>query len=382
LLWIVLGLALGPAAALGFARFAYALLLPSMRADLGWTYAEAGAMNGANALGYLGGALIAAAVAQKLGTKKTFMLGLAATAAALLLSAAVRSFPALLALRLAAGATGAMVFVAGGGLAAMAGLADTRRAALLLAVYFAGPGIGILLSGPVVWFGTRGATADWPGGWLALGAATLLAALAALPALARAPSRDGPELADLRVKWRPLSSLFIAYALFGSGYIAYMTFIVAFLRNGGFTETRITVFWTILGAAAVVAAFAWGPILARLPAGRGIFVVLLVLLLGAVLPLVISGAVAAFLSAALFGSSFLAVVTAITHAARQVTPPGSWTRVIGALTVAFALGQCLGPVLAGVLSDSANGLRAGMLLSVVLLATAALVALRQPPSPH
>ena len=50
-------------------------------------------------------------------------------------------------------------------------------------------------------------------------------------------------------------------------------------------------------------------------------------------------AAAAFLSAALFGGSFLAVVTAITHVARQVTPPGSWTRVIGALTVAFALGQ-------------------------------------------
>jgi predicted MFS family arabinose efflux permease len=381
-LWIVLGLALGPAAALGFARFAYALLLPSMRADLGWTYAEAGAMNGANALGYLGGALIAAAVARKLGTKRTFMLALAATAAALLLSAAVRSFPALLTLRLSAGATGAMVFVAGGGLAAMAGLADTRRAALLLAVYFAGPGIGIFLSGPVVWIGTRGTSAEWPGGWLALGGATLLAALAALPALARAPSSEAHAGADLHVKWRPLTSLFIAYALFGSGYIAYMTFIVAFLRNDGFTEPQITVFWAILGAAAVVAAFAWGPILARLPAGRGIFAVLLVLLLGAVLPLAISGAAAAFLSAALFGGSFLAVVTAITHAARQVTPPGSWTRIIGALTVAFALGQCLGPILAGVLSDGANGLRAGMLLSVVLLASAAVVALRQRASPN
>jgi predicted MFS family arabinose efflux permease len=381
-LWIVLGLALGPAAALGFGRFAYALLLPSMRTDLGWTYAEAGAMNGANALGYLGGALIAAAVARKLGTKRTFMLALAATAAALLLSAAVRSFPALLTLRLSAGATGALVFVAGGGLAAMAGLADTRRAALLLAIYFAGPGIGIFLSGPIVWIGTRGASADWPGGWLALGGATLLAGLAALPALARASSCDAAARADLQVKWRPLAPLFIAYALFGSGYIAYMTFIVAFLRNGGFTETQITVFWAILGAAAVIAAFAWGPILARLPAGGGIFAVLLVLLVGAILPLVSSGAAAAFLSAALFGGSFLAVVTAITHVARQVTPPASWTHVIGALTVAFALGQCLGPILAGVLSDSANGLRAGMVMSVILLASAALVALRQPPSPN
>jgi predicted MFS family arabinose efflux permease len=46
-------LSLGSAIALGFARFAYALLLPSMKLDLGWSFAEAGAMNTANALGYL-----------------------------------------------------------------------------------------------------------------------------------------------------------------------------------------------------------------------------------------------------------------------------------------------------------------------------------------
>jgi len=41
-----LGLALGPAVAL--ARFAYGLLLPSMRSDLSWSFAQAGAMNTAN----------------------------------------------------------------------------------------------------------------------------------------------------------------------------------------------------------------------------------------------------------------------------------------------------------------------------------------------
>ncbi|HET9122164.1 MAG TPA: YbfB/YjiJ family MFS transporter, partial [Acidiferrobacteraceae bacterium] len=56
----VWALAMGPAVALGFARFAYALILPAMRSDLGWSLALAGAMNAANGLGYLGGALLAA----------------------------------------------------------------------------------------------------------------------------------------------------------------------------------------------------------------------------------------------------------------------------------------------------------------------------------
>ena len=51
-------LALGAAVSLGLARFSYALLLPPMRADLGWSYLTGGAMNTVNAAGYLVGALL------------------------------------------------------------------------------------------------------------------------------------------------------------------------------------------------------------------------------------------------------------------------------------------------------------------------------------
>jgi predicted MFS family arabinose efflux permease len=44
-----------------------------MRLDLGWTYANAGAMNTANAAGYLAGAMLAAPVARRFGVKQTFL---------------------------------------------------------------------------------------------------------------------------------------------------------------------------------------------------------------------------------------------------------------------------------------------------------------------
>ena len=55
---LALALSLGAAVSLGITRFAYGLLLPPMRDDLGWTYALAGAMNTSNAAGYLLGALL------------------------------------------------------------------------------------------------------------------------------------------------------------------------------------------------------------------------------------------------------------------------------------------------------------------------------------
>jgi len=48
-----LGLALAPLVALGFSRFAYALLLPAMQQEFGWSFAQAGSLNTANAAGYL-----------------------------------------------------------------------------------------------------------------------------------------------------------------------------------------------------------------------------------------------------------------------------------------------------------------------------------------
>jgi len=61
----------------------------------------------------------------------------------------------------------------------------------------------------------------------------------------------------------------------------------------------------------------------------------------------------------------------------HAAPPHAWGPAVGAITTVFALGQCVGPVLTGALSDQ-TGVRAGMALSAVLLAVGALVALAQP----
>ena len=55
---LAFALSLGAAVSLGITRFAYGLLLPPMRADLGWSYTFAGSMNTSNALGYFVGALM------------------------------------------------------------------------------------------------------------------------------------------------------------------------------------------------------------------------------------------------------------------------------------------------------------------------------------
>jgi hypothetical protein len=54
-----------------------------------------------------------------------------------------------------------------------------------------------------------------------------------------------------------------------------------------------------------------------------------------------------------------------------------WTGAIAALTVGFAIGQCIGQWVSGVVSDARYGVAGGLLLSGGVLAGAALCALMQ-----
>lgn len=374
-------LALGPAVVLGLARFAYALLLPAMRAELHWSLATAGAMNSANAIGYLAGALATARVARRYGARRTFLAGLGVTVASLALTATTGDTLVLLSLRALAGVSGAVTFIAGAGLVAGAAAgASAHRTAMLLGIYFAGGGAGIVISGlsiPAL-LASMPASTGWRWGWVLLGAIGAAALVPAWLAVRASSEPPPPPPHDRHWPARHFISLLGSYALFGAGYIAYMTFIVAFLRDSSAGTSEITAFWAVLGTASILGAFAWVRPIARLRGGRGASIVLAVVAVGAVLPLLSRSAPTSMASAVLFGGSFLSVVTSVTAIARRSLRPHHWTPAIAALTVAFAAGQFVGPLLAGVLSEGAAGLRIGLGVSTGLLVVAALIALAQP----
>jgi predicted MFS family arabinose efflux permease len=383
---IVLGLAMGPAVGLGLGRFAYALLLPAMRLDLGWSYAAAGAMNTANAVGYLIGALAAAPIASRFRDKRGFALGLLLATGSLFATGLSSDYAVLALLRAVAGAAGALSLITGGALAAAAGGGGGKgRPTLALGVYFGGAGFGMVVSAFTV--PALVAQAGWRNGWFVLGALAAVATVAALPALARAPDVAAHKAhrppAFTSQATRGLRAVMASYVLFGAGYIAYTTFIVAYLRNQlGFGPGDVTLFWCCAGVAATGAGLAWGPLLARLTGGRGVALANAAVMIGAILPVLIATRPAVFASAVLFGGSFLIVPTSVTAFVRKAVPPRAWTAAIAVLTVGFAVGQCIGPWLSGVVSDARYGLAGGLLLSGGILAGAALIALLQPePTP-
>ena len=158
-------LAFGTASALGFARFAYGLLMPAMGDDLGWTAAATGMPATANGLGYLLGALATPLLVSSLGATWVFRGGMVLTAATLAATGIGGHYLSLLILRAGAGAAGAAVFISGGVIASH--LAVRAGSGTPITVYFAGTGLGIVLSG----IGLPLAGGHWQAAWLGLGAA-------------------------------------------------------------------------------------------------------------------------------------------------------------------------------------------------------------------
>ncbi|MGI5159418.1 YbfB/YjiJ family MFS transporter [Microbispora sp. CA-102843] len=375
--WQAARLALGTASALGLARFAYGLLLPAMRDELHWSLAEAGAMSAANGLGYLLGALVTAVVVRRLGTAATFRWGMVLTALALVATATSDAYPVLLAARAAAGTAGAAVFVTGGVIASR--LAARAASGAPITVYFAGAGVGIVVSGA----GIPPLGDHLHLAWAGLGVAAGLAALVSWTA-ARAgeDARTGEEAQAAtagRVHVRPLWGIALAYLLFAAGYITYITFLSAYLADRHAPLGQVVLTWTALGLAVVAAPALWSRPTADWPGTRALAVLLGLLGGGAALAMAAPAPPVILASAVVYGVTFMGVPAAVTALIKANTPPADWTATLAAFTTIFAAGQTAGPWLAGLVADHTST-AAALAWTAILCAAAALIAAFANPS--
>ncbi|MBL8340855.1 MAG: YbfB/YjiJ family MFS transporter [Rubrivivax sp.] len=374
-------LAAAAAVSLGLARFSYALLLPPMRADLGWSYLTAGAMNTVNAGGYLAAALVAPGLMRRWDARSVLLAGGALSAALLALHGAVRSDAALYVLRGASGAASALSFVGGGLLAARLALQAPGRSGLVLGIYYGGVGLGIVASAALVpWF-TAGSAAGWPAAWAALGALAALTTAATARGTRRLAAQPMPQAARAPFAWRHFAFGLAGYAMFGLGYIGYMTFVVTLLREQGLAPGLITAFYMLLGAAVVASSWLWAGLLQRQRGGLALALLNGLLALATLLPVLSTRAPVVFASGALFGAVFLSVVASTTAMVRHNAPAAAWPAGIAVFTVVFAAGQIVGPMLVGLIADGTGGLARGFVVSAGLLAAGAALACAQRPVP-
>ncbi|MBV8166440.1 MAG: YbfB/YjiJ family MFS transporter [Alphaproteobacteria bacterium] len=335
----------------GVARFTYGVALPAFARDLQLSLTAAGLLGTAHLVGYLLGTLASPTLNARLGAHRLYRASQLVFAAAMLACGLTVDVTTMAVARVVTGlAAGSGVFAIF--LIVFDATAPARRPAAG-ALVWAGIGVAIIASGlasaPIVEGGAWRLSFIVPAG-LSLALALLMprtqpAARASSPAAIAAPSRRA-ELASVR--W---SFLFVAYFLFGAGYISYATFAGVLLKSLGLSMREITGFWVMYGAASMIGA-ALGATL--LSAGATRRIALSAALgcgaLGAALG-VHGASWSVFAASTLVGLGLVATPATITFLIRSRASDATYPFFFTVGTAMLGLGQLVSPAIGGLLAD-------------------------------
>lgn len=358
------------ALALGIGRFLLTPLLPLMQADAGLSLVGGGWLASINNIGYLLGALLCTALA--LPQRGSLRIGLVLVALGTLGMGLAPSLPLWLLCRFVAGLAAATLMVHG--IAWCTTHLRTHGRTGLEAVLYSGPGVGIVVSGTLV-AALRGTGLDSAHWWLAAGAASAVVG-ALIWRVLGAPA--GPDVAvtakggahDAGPAW-PLVAI---YGLFGFGYVIPATFLPLIADAQLHLPALREWFWPLYGVATVLATL----LLGALPAPRSNYAGLagccLSMLLGTALCLYWPSRTGLALGTVLEGAAITPVVMFTMREAARLAARDP-TRLIGALTVAFGIGQIIGPPLAATLAAHRHGFAAPLELAALATVLALAIAL-------
>ena len=349
LAWGALGIALH----VGLARFAYGVVLPSLRSELGLGYTAGGVLNALHLAGYLAGTLLGPSLARHFGLARTARVAHLWVAAGALLSALAPVSPGLgvgllglgrLATGLGAGPAVIAIMVS-----VMAGVAEPARARASVLMW-TGMAAAILACGlGVPWLMQTG---QWR--WVFAAAAAVAALMSAgFPVAAALPGSavSGPVFSLASVAGPRWAWLVATYACFGLGYIAYATFAGTRMAAAAAPLGLVALTWSTFGLATLTGSAATLWLLGR-PALR-LHALPLAMALAAIGCGVASldSAGAALTAAVLVGLGMAAIPALVTAAARARSSDADYARAFSIATAAMGLGQLIGPVAAGALAD-------------------------------
>lgn len=366
--------------AIVFARLAYGLLLPGMRAGLGLSYAQAAQLASASALGYLSLVLVAGVVAARRGARLSVMLGIGLVTAGFAGMALATRYPLLLAFMVLLGVGTAFSYTPAVSL--LAGRFAARRG-LVIGLMSSGVGLGMLLVGLLVprldaAFGADG----WRWIWAIFGLLGLgcLAAVAAfLPRGGTAPAAAagaGSARRSAVLRNRRVIAVGLLYGITGVIYIVQATFMYSFALESGLAPSLAGGLAATMGVLSIPAGPLWGIASDRIGRGRSILVTLGVALAATLVPVLAPSFAAFAFHYTALGLTLPGLFTSILAAASEEVEPPLAPLAVSYVTFFFAAGQLLGPLAAGPIVDASGSFRALFALTSLIMLGGIGVALR------
>lgn len=390
--WIIVGVGtLTIAACLGLARFAFGMLLPSMREALAMTYDQMGFLGTANFTGYLVAVALIPFLLRRLTPRQLIAGGLLLIALCMAAISVSTSYRQVLILYSLVGIGSGFANIPLMVLVSYWFRRERRgRAAGLIVI---GSGFAIILSGLLIpWLNSRFGSDGWRAGWAVLAGLVLLVTVAAAILIRNDPSDKGLQpLGKPGIEYDPgeargrlsplqvLAHLGGLYFIFGATYVIYGTFIVTtMIEEYGFVEASAGLFWSWVGLFSLASGVLFGTLSDRIGRKGGLMAVYAVQTLAYLLAGSGIGTPAIFASVALYGLAMFAAPAIMAAAVGDYLGKARAAAAFSFITVCFAIGQTVGPAIAGVIAERIGSFTPSYLASSALTALAIVWASRLP----
>ena len=391
--WIIVAVGtLTIVACLGLARFTFGMLLPSMGADLKLSYDQMGLLGTANFAGYLAAVGLTPLLLRRMTPRMVITGGLFIIALCMVGISLSEVFFTILTLYTIVGI--------GTGLSNIPLMVlvsywfRRQKRGLAAGIIVTGSGFAIILSGFLIPFlneiyGAQG----WRVSWMVLAAMVLIIAVITGLLIRNHPSEKGLEPAGDGgpVPYDPsethghykasqvLIRLGLLYFAFGATYVIYGTFIVTTLiEEYGFAEQTAGHFWSWAGVVSLFSGVVFGTLSDRIGRKGGLMAVFGVHTLAYLLAGAQWGTVAITCSVLLYGLASFAIPAIMAAAIGDYLGQARAAAGFSIITFCFAVGQTVGPAVAGVVAEHSGSFSSSYLASAMLTASAIGVALTLP----
>ncbi|MBF0381199.1 MAG: YbfB/YjiJ family MFS transporter [Magnetococcales bacterium] len=350
---------------MGVARFAYTPLLPAMLSD-GLNLDGAGMIASLNYVGYLVGAVLSITVSSVLAQKWMFRIGMILCLLTTFLMAWGDSIVIWSAVRFFAGLGSAITMIVGS--AIVLKLLVKHNEAKKVPIQFAGVGLGIAVSGAVAMLLVF--DGDWRLGWISLGLFSLIVTPYAMWVIEH-NSVETSSINNTNSNVNNKLPMFVwflcaAYFCEGIGYVVSGTFLPTIIEKiPGLQGTGYSI-WIVVGLAAAPSCLFWAKMAHKLGDVEAIMVALLVQAVGVIIPVFADSAFLNILGAFLYGGTFLGIVSMTLSFGGRLGSANP-AQTMGILTVAFGVGQVIGPIYATALTNWQNSYDAALIVTVAII---------------
>ncbi|WP_261842768.1 YbfB/YjiJ family MFS transporter [Aliamphritea ceti] len=357
---------LGLVITMGVARFAYTPLLGIMQQHTDLSLAAGGWLAALNYVGYLSGAIIASLISDLQLKDRLFRLGLLVAVATTLMMGLSDDLWVWAVSRFFAGLSSAAGMLLGSGLVLNWLLRNGQRGEL--GIHFGGIGLGIACCAILVEVTVR--FADWQQQWYLL---TLLALVLTVLTWRWMPAPDtsGMTTSGKPMPDNPPGKLFFwvfmaAYFCAGIGYAVSATFISAIVEALPGMQGQGSITFMLVGLGAMPACFIWDRIARSTGDVYALLLACLLQIIGIMLPLFGNSLWFALSGAALFGATFVGMVSLVLAMAGRYYPTRP-AKMMGRMTISYGVAQIVAPAATGWLAGSSGSYAQGLYLAAGMM---------------